>query len=56
MSLKNLAVKGADLIATGIRPGPGLGEILQKMLDDVIEEPSHNDKDYLMSHLTDYEN
>ena len=56
MSLRNLAVKGADLIATGIRPGPGLGEILQKMLDDVIEEPSHNDKDYLMSHLTDYEN
>ncbi len=51
MSLKNLAVKGADLIAAGVSPGPGLGSILQKMLEDVIEDPSHNDRDYLMSHL-----
>ena len=56
MSLKELAVKGADLIAAGIRPGPGMGEILQKMLEDVIEEPSHNDREYLMSHLAEYKN
>ena len=54
MSLKNLAVKGADLIAAGVSPGPGLGSILQKMLEDVIEDPSHNDRDYLMSHLEEY--
>ena len=54
MSLKSLAVKGADLIAAGVKPGPGLGEILQKMLEDVIEEPSHNDREYLMSNLSRY--
>ena len=54
MSLKSLAVKGADLIAAGVKPGPGMGEILQKMLEDVIEEPSHNDREYLMSNLSRY--
>ncbi len=54
VSLKTLAVKGADLIAAGIKPGPALGGILQKMLEDVIEEPVHNDREYLMSHLTEY--
>ncbi|MCR5012369.1 MAG: HD domain-containing protein [Lachnospiraceae bacterium] len=54
LSLKDLAVKGSDLISAGISPGPGLGIILQKMLEDVIEDPSHNDRDYLMSHLEEY--
>ncbi len=54
LSLKALAVKGSDLISAGICPGPGLGIILQKMLEDVIEDPSHNDRDYLMSHLEEY--
>lgn len=54
MSLKSLAVKGADLITAGVKPGPGMGEILQKMLEDVIEEPSHNDREYLMSNLSRY--
>lgn len=54
MSLKSLAVNGADLITAGVKPGPGMGEILQKMLEDVIEEPSHNDREYLMSRLREY--
>ena len=54
LSLKDLAVKGSDLISAGIRPGPGLGEILKKMLEDVIDEPSHNDREYLLSHLAEY--
>ena len=54
MSLKSLAVKGADLITAGVKPGPGMGGILQKMLEDVIEEPSHNDREYLMSRLREY--
>jgi tRNA nucleotidyltransferase (CCA-adding enzyme) len=54
LSLKDLAVKGSDLISAGICPGPGMGEILKKMLEDVIEEPSHNDREYLLSHLAEY--
>jgi len=46
--LKDLAVNGKDLIDAGVEAGPGLGRILEEMLADVIEEPSHNDKNYLL--------
>ena len=48
VSLKDLSVKGGDLIALGIKPGKEIGEILNAMLFDVIEEPSHNTKEYLL--------
>ena len=48
LSLKELAVSGSDLIAAGQKPGRGFGKVLQVMLEDVLEEPSHNSKDYLM--------
>jgi len=54
LSLKDLAVTGKDLIAEGMKPGKALGEVLQKMLADVLEEPDHNRKDYLLGRLNDY--
>ena len=48
VSLKMLAVNGQDLIAEGIRPGKGLGEILNTLLAMVIEEPEKNNKQYLL--------
>lgn len=48
LSLKTLAVKGADLKACGIAPGKQMGEILNAMLDDVLADPSHNTKEYLL--------
>ena len=48
VSLKDLAVKGADLIKAGVQPGPALGELLNRMLEDVLEEPGHNTKEYLL--------
>lgn len=48
ISLKSLAVNGGDLIRAGVAPGRELGMILEQMLQDVIEEPSHNTKEYLM--------
>ena len=51
MSLKELAVTGKDLIAAGIEPGPGLGEILNRLLELVIERPECNTKEYLLSQL-----
>ncbi len=48
ITLKNLAVSGRDLIEAGIKPGPGMGEILNLMLEDVLETPDHNVKEYLM--------
>lgn len=51
LSLKQLAVTGKDLIAQGMDPGPGLGIILQRMLEDVLEYPEHNTREYLMELL-----
>ncbi|SDB65402.1 tRNA nucleotidyltransferase (CCA-adding enzyme) [Butyrivibrio sp. INlla16] len=48
LSLKDLSVNGKDLIALGIKPGRELGDILANMLADVLEEPSHNSREYLL--------
>ena len=47
LSIRDLAVNGTDLIAAGIKPGPAIGRILAQLLDEVIENPSLNTKDYL---------
>ena len=49
VSLKQLAVKGGDLIAVGISPGPAMGEILHQLLLEVLDEPERNRKDYLLA-------
>lgn len=48
LSLKELAVSGSDLIAAGMKPGKGIGEVLRIMLEDVLETPEHNEKQYLL--------
>lgn len=48
LSLKDLAVNGKDLIEAGMKPGKEIGEVLGEMLEDVLMEPSHNTRDYLM--------
>ena len=48
LSLKELAVKGADLIAIGMQPGKEIGETLQKLLEIVLEEPELNTKEKLI--------
>ncbi len=47
--LSGLAVSGKDLIKAGMRPGPGIGDILDEMLQDVLDHPEHNRTDYLMA-------
>lgn len=48
LSMKELAVTGKDLLKAGQKPGKEIGEILNRMLEDVLEEPEHNTKEYLM--------
>lgn len=52
VSLKDLAVSGRDLIAAGMKPGPELGKVLQQLLDDVVETPEHNTREYLLNTLS----
>ncbi|MGH7530904.1 MAG: CCA tRNA nucleotidyltransferase [Gemmatimonadales bacterium] len=51
LSLKDLAVKGDDLIAAGVRPGPDVGETLQRLLADVLDDPARNTREYLLSRV-----
>ncbi|HMG18475.1 MAG TPA: CCA tRNA nucleotidyltransferase [Gemmatimonadales bacterium] len=51
LALKDLAVKGDDLIAAGVRPGPDVGEALARLLEEVLEDPARNTKEYLLSRV-----
>lgn len=55
VSVKTLAVNGSDLIAAGMKPGKAIGETLQRLLDEVLEDPSLNTKEYLLSRIFDTE-
>ena len=48
VDLKGLAVSGRDLIEKGVHPGPEIGGLLNIMLEDVIDNPEHNDREYLL--------
>jgi tRNA nucleotidyltransferase (CCA-adding enzyme) len=51
LRLKDLAVTGDDLLAAGVRPGPDVGATLERLLADVLEDPSHNTPAYLLSRV-----
>ena len=48
LSLKNLAITGNDLLRDGVKPGKSLGELLNSLLDDVLKDPGHNERTYLL--------
>lgn len=48
LSLKELAITGRDLIADGMKPGKEIGKVLEALLADVLEEPEHNTREYLL--------
>jgi tRNA nucleotidyltransferase (CCA-adding enzyme) len=49
MTVRELRVNGNDLMkALGNAPGPWLGRVLALLLDEVIENPELNDRDYLI--------
>lgn len=50
IAVADLAVDGDDLRAAGIPPGPHLGRILARLLDIVLEDPVHNQRDQLIEH------
>jgi len=51
LGLKDLAIRGDDLIAAGVRPGPEVGEALARLLEEVLEDPARNTKQYLLSRV-----
>jgi tRNA nucleotidyltransferase (CCA-adding enzyme) len=48
LSLKDLALSGKDLLDMGFPEGKNLGELLQKLLDAVLDQPELNERDKLI--------
>lgn len=48
VSLRTLAVTGKDLIEAGMKPGKEMGEMLNRLLETVLEEPEKNTKEELL--------
>lgn len=48
LSLKDLKVKGSDLIDIGVSPGKSIGRILDMLLNMVLENPDLNDRESLL--------
>jgi len=51
LTLKELAVGGDDLIAAGVRPGPDIGGILERLLGEVLEDPKRNQRERLLERV-----
>mgnify|MGYP004460358157 CR=1 FL=1 len=47
--VSQLAVNGLDLMAAGVRPGPGLRQVLNALLEAVITGQTPNEKDALLA-------
>jgi tRNA nucleotidyltransferase (CCA-adding enzyme) len=51
LSGKELAIKGRDLITAKVAtPGPGIGELLETLLEWVLEDPRRNEPAQLLAH------
>ncbi len=49
VSLKELQINGKDLITIGMKPGKKMGELLNSLLSEVLDNPSLNDRDTLLT-------
>ncbi len=47
LSVQDLAIGGGELKRLGLRPGPLFGDVLERLLDEVIDDPSRNTAEYL---------
>lgn len=51
-SIEDMAVNGKDVMdVLNIKPGPKVGEILKKLFEEVDEDLSKNDKEYLLKRI-----
>jgi tRNA nucleotidyltransferase (CCA-adding enzyme) len=48
VELADLALRGDDLMAAGLREGPAIGETLRRLLAAVVDDPSLNERETLL--------
>ena len=46
--LKDLAINGEDLLALGMAPGPAMGKLLNRLLDEVVSDRLPNEREALL--------
>lgn len=51
LHIKELAINGQDLIASGMKPGKEIGEMLERCLELVLENPEQNKKEILLAQI-----
>lgn len=51
VTVSELAIGGRDLIGLGMKPGPELGQMLQRLLELVLDDPQKNTKENLYSQV-----
>jgi tRNA nucleotidyltransferase (CCA-adding enzyme) len=50
LNVRDLAIGGRDLMGElGMKPGPRMGEILDKLMEEVIEDPARNERAALLA-------
>lgn len=55
LALQDLAITGEDLVAAGMRPGPAMGALLRRLLDEVLDEPALNTRERLLARAKELE-
>lgn len=53
-SIRQLAITGEDVITLGIKQGKQVGEVLNFLLLQVMEDPSKNEKEYLCHQVKEF--
>lgn len=56
LAIKDLNISGKDLLDMGVPQGKAVGEILQTLFEEVIDNPSVNDRDYLINRAKELKN
>jgi tRNA nucleotidyltransferase (CCA-adding enzyme) len=54
INIKDLAITGSDVIKAGVPAGPGVGAVLKALLEEVLDDPAKNNKDYLLSRIDSF--
>ena len=51
VGLKDLKITGQDILALGCRPGPKVGVLLNSALEEVLDDPEKNNREYLLEFI-----
>lgn len=55
MQINDMKVNGNDVMEIlKIKPGPKIGAVLKKLFDEVMEDATKNDREYLLKQIKTY--